>query len=76
MADVTDLKSVEEQSSCGFESHRRHQHFMRDFFSFLTATILDIFLMKSVYSVWEKTIFAALAFLSAVMMTRSVLKVK
>ena len=76
MADATDLKSVEEQSSCGFESHLRYHYFMRDFFSFLSVTIVDIFFMKSVYHVWEKTIFAALAFLSAVMMVVSALKVR
>ena len=27
MADATDLKSVEEQSSCGFKSHHRYFNF-------------------------------------------------
>jgi hypothetical protein len=49
---------------------------MRDFFSFLAVTIVDIFFMKSVYPVWEKTVFAVLAFLSAVMMAVSALKVR
>jgi hypothetical protein len=49
---------------------------MRDFFSFLVLAIIDIFFMKSAYLVWEKTVFAALALLSAVMMTTAASKVR
>jgi hypothetical protein len=49
---------------------------MKDFLSFLVLTIVDIFFMKSAYPIWEKTVFAALALLSAVMMTTAASKVR
>ena len=38
MADATDLKSVEEQSSCGFESHHRYHFYNMNYPSINTET--------------------------------------
>ena len=49
---------------------------MSDFFAYLMVLMVDLYFMECVRLGWEKNLFAFLAFLSVIMMTRGLLKAR